>query len=150
MSAFVGSTQYICYRYSGDFDWYGQVDDVRITADACAGAADSDGDGINDDVDNCIDDANPLQVDSNGDDIGNVCDADIAGPTGPGMDDCQVNFFDLGRIKDVFFSADPDADLVGPGNSEPDGQVNFFDLGRMKEVFFNPPGPSANGCDAGS
>ncbi|MEL7451387.1 MAG: GC-type dockerin domain-anchored protein [Pseudomonadota bacterium] len=116
-----------------------------------AGAApDTDGDGVTDDVDNCILDANPLQIDSNGDNIGNVCDADIAGPAGAGADDCQVNFFDLGQIKNVFFTTDPDADLVGPGNSEPDGQVNFFDLGRMKEVFFAPPGPSAAGCDAGS
>ncbi|MEL7451388.1 MAG: hypothetical protein AAFN78_19410, partial [Pseudomonadota bacterium] len=69
---------------------------------------------------------------------------------GGGPDDCQINFFDLGRIKEVFFTTDADADLVGAGNSEPDGQVNFFDLGRMKELFFNPPGPSAAGCDAGS
>ena len=108
---------------------------------------DTDGDGVTDDTDNCTNDVNPLQVDSNGDNIGNVCDADISGPAGPGFDDCTVNFFDLGRMKAVFFTPDPDADLVGPGNSEPDGQVNFFDLGRMKQVFFQPPGPSATGCN---
>lgn len=110
-------------------------------------ASDSDGDGVTDDVDNCTNDANPLQVDSNGDNIGNVCDADIAGPAGPGFDDCTVNFFDLGRMKEVFFSSDADADLVGAGNAEPDGTVNFFDLGRMKQVFFGQPGPSAAGCN---
>ncbi|MEL7450025.1 MAG: lamin tail domain-containing protein [Pseudomonadota bacterium] len=109
--------------------------------------ADSDGDGIADSADNCINDANPLQIDSNGDNIGNVCDADIAGPAGAGADDCLINFFDLGRMKDVFFTNDPDADLVGPGNSEPDGSVSFFDLGRLKELFFQPPGPSAAGCN---
>ncbi|MEL7451555.1 MAG: choice-of-anchor J domain-containing protein [Pseudomonadota bacterium] len=149
LSALAGGAGHVCFRYSGDFDWYGQIDDVVVNGSSC-GSADSDGDGVNDDVDNCINDANPLQIDSNGDNIGNVCDADIAGPAGAGADDCQVNFFDLGQIKNVFFTTDPDADLVGAGNSEPDGQVNFFDLGRMKEVFFNPPGPSAAGCDAGS
>ncbi|MEM9056120.1 MAG: DUF4215 domain-containing protein [Pseudomonadota bacterium] len=109
--------------------------------------ADSDSDGVTDDADNCTNAANPLQVDSNGDGIGNVCDADIAGPGGAGSDDCQVNFFDLGQMKAVFFTTDADADLVGPGNSEPDGQVNFFDLGRMKEAFFGQPGPSATGCN---
>ena len=62
-------------------------------------APDTDGDGITDDVDNCTLDANALQIDSNGDGIGNVCDADIAGVGGPGADDCTVNFFDLGRMK---------------------------------------------------
>ena len=88
-----------------------------------------------------------FDVNNNGDNIGNVCDADIAGAGGSGADDCTVNFFDLGQMKSVFFSSDADADLVGPGNSEPDGTVNFFDLGRMKSVFFAPPGPSAAGCN---
>ncbi|MEL7449845.1 MAG: choice-of-anchor J domain-containing protein, partial [Pseudomonadota bacterium] len=93
VSAFSGGTAYVCYRYSGDFDWYAQVDDILVTAETCEGSApDTDGDGVTDDVDNCILDANPLQVDSNGDNIGNVCDADIIGPGG-GPDDCQINFF---------------------------------------------------------
>ena len=104
------------------------------------GGPDTDGDGVPDDVDNCTLDANPLQIDSNGDDIGNVCDADL-------NNDCDVNFLDLGAMKAVFFSNDADADLVGAGNSEPDGMVNFFDLGRMKATFFGQPGPSALGCD---
>ena len=61
--------------------------------------------------------------------------------------DGTINFSDLGVLKAVFFSNDADADLVGPGNTDPDGTVNFFDLGRMKEVFFAPPGPSAAGCN---
>ncbi|MEL7448907.1 MAG: chondroitinase-B domain-containing protein [Pseudomonadota bacterium] len=106
-------------------------------------AVDTDADGIDDDVDNCRLDPNPMQVDADNDDIGNVCDGDIAVPN-----DCQVNFLDLGAMKAAFFTTDPVADLVGPGNTEPDGQVNFFDLGRIKEVFFSLPGPSATGCDA--
>jgi len=38
--------------------------------------ADSDGDGVQDAVDNCVDDANPGQEDADGDGIGDVCDTD--------------------------------------------------------------------------
>ncbi|MEL7451441.1 MAG: choice-of-anchor J domain-containing protein, partial [Pseudomonadota bacterium] len=145
ITAFEGSAVHVCFRYGANFDWYAHLDDVAVRAAACF--PDSDGDGITDDVDNCTLTPNPLQIDSNGDNIGNVCDADIAGPAGAGLDDCQVAFFDLGRIKEVFFTTNADADLVGPGLTEPDGQVNFFDLARMKETFFAQPGPSATGCD---
>ena len=37
---------------------------------------DTDGDGIPDDTDNCVNDANPAQVDSDEDGIGNACDVD--------------------------------------------------------------------------
>ena len=121
---------------------------VVTIATAVTPPVDTDGDGVNDAIDNCLADTNPQQIDSNGDGIGNVCDADIAGPGGAGDDDCTVNFSDLGQMKNVFFSSDPDADLVGPDNSGPDGTVNFADLGRMKELFFGTPGPSGqpNAC----
>lgn len=97
--------------------------------------SDSDGDGIADPADNCIDVANPAQRDSDGDNIGNRCDADL-------NNDCVVNVTDLGLLKAVFFTADPDADFNG------DGAVNASDLGIMKQQFFGPPGPSGlpNGC----
>jgi 6-phosphogluconolactonase (cycloisomerase 2 family) len=106
--------------------------DVAVTTDA----ADADDDGVPDSADNCLAVANPDQRDTNGDGIGNVCDADLD-------DDCAVNFLDLGLLKIVFFSADPDADFNG------DGSVNFADLGIMKGGFFLPPGPSGvpNACD---
>jgi hypothetical protein len=99
---------------------------------------DSDGDGILDRDDNCIDRPNgPLvpdaggqvQRDSNDDGFGNVCDPDL-------NDDGAVNFADLGMLKSVFFTANADADFNG------DGAVNFTDLGTMKSMFFGPPGPS--------
>lgn len=147
VSALGGGTGYVCFRYSGDFDWYAHVDNVTVNGTGNGCNTDIDADGIADDIDNCINVPNPQQIDSNGDNIGNVCDGDIAGPDGPGADDCMVNFFDLDRMKTVFFSNDSDADLVGPGNAEPDGSVNFIDLARMKAVFFAPPGPSAKGCN---
>lgn len=40
--------------------------------------SDSDGDGFNDSVDNCLNVSNPLQIDSNNDGEGDACDIDDA------------------------------------------------------------------------
>ncbi len=125
---------WLCLRYLADFDWYAQVDEVRATATACI--ADSDGDGVSDGSDNCTLVPNPNQVDTNGDGIGNWCDADLNG-------DCSVNFADLAAFKAAFFPRpyDQDADF----NS--DGFVNFADLSVLKASFFNGvnPGPGPSG-----
>ena len=96
---------------------------------------DADADGVTDALDNCTLVSNPDQRDSNGDGYGNLCDADL-------NDDGIVNFADLGALKSVFFSADPDADLDG------NGIVNFLDLGLMEQGFFQPPGPSGVGVNS--
>ena len=49
---------------------------------------DTDGDGVNDDVDNCPSDANPDQADNDGDGIGDVCDPD---DDNDGIDDMMDN-----------------------------------------------------------
>jgi hypothetical protein len=99
---------------------------------------DADKDGISDDKDNCILQANgPLAPDAGGfsqrdtddDGYGNVCDPDFDNSG-------NVDFADLAYLKSVFFSADVDADLDG------DGKVDFADLAIQKSMFFQPPGPS--------
>lgn len=99
-------------------------------------AMDTDGDGVPDGSDNCLEDPNPGQRDTNGDGFGDVCDGD---PNG----DCMVNFEDLGLMKAASFDTDPDADLNG------DGCVSFVGLGLLKTGFLAAPGPSgvANECD---
>ncbi len=92
--------------------------------------ADSDADGVSDQLDNCTLDANPDQRDSNDDGYGNVCDADLS-------NDGIVNVVDLGILRSVFFTDDEDADFNG------DGVVNVVDLGVLRQRFFAPPGPSA-------
>lgn len=95
-----------------------------------AQAVDTDGDGVDDTVDNCSQLANPDQRDTNGDGFGNACDTDL-------NDDLVVNFVDLGILRTVFFTSDEDADSNG------DGTVNFVDLGTMRTQFFSAPGPGA-------
>lgn len=90
---------------------------------------DADGDGIADEVDDCILVANPDQRDTDGDGYGNVCDADL-------NDDGIVNFQDLALFRQRFGSADADADFDG------NGIVNFADLERLRLLFLESPGPS--------
>jgi Thrombospondin type 3 repeat len=78
-------------------------------------APDTDTDSVRDFMDNCTLDPNTDQRDSDSDHYGNVCDAALD-------NDGQINFSDLGVMKQRFFSNDPDADLDGDGN------VNFVDL----------------------
>ena len=109
--------------------------DHRMVVIDMVGGADTDGDGVSDALDNCVLEANPDQRDTDGDLIGNICDADF-------NNDCIVNVVDLGIMRSVFFTSDADVDLNG------DGVVNVVDLGILRAKFFLPPGPSAAGCDA--
>lgn len=99
---------------------------------------DTDGDGILDDADNCIlvangpnepDAGGNIQLDTDSDGYGNICDPDFD-------NNLVVNASDLAYFKTKFFSSDPDADLNG------DGVVNAADLAILKTMFFKPPGPS--------
>lgn len=112
-----------------DVDGDGLTDVHEVTIGSDPNNADTDNDGIDDGVDNCILAANFAQVDSDGDGFGNDCDADL-------NNDGTVDFLDLGEMKAVFFTADADADLNG------DTVVDFLDLGIMKQDFFKAPGPS--------
>jgi len=103
-----------------------------------AEAPDTDGDGVADGADNCTTVPNPAQLDSDGDAIGNACDADIA----PVPNDCIVNFADLAAFRATFLASpqspsyDPAADFDG------NGAVNFADLATLRLGFLQPPGPS--------
>ena len=102
---------------------------VFVTEDG--GVVDTDGDGVEDALDNCTLLANPDQRDTNGDGFGNACDADL-------NNDNIVNVQDLGLLRTVFFDTGDslDADFNG------DGVVNVADLGIMRAAFFGAPGPS--------
>ena len=72
---------------------------------------DRDGDGVNNDVDNCPDVANPDQADSDNDGIGNVCDPN---PSSPDTDRDGIND-DVDNCPDVANpdQADQDGDRIG-------------------------------------
>ncbi len=105
---------------------------------------DTDGDGVYDEIDNCTLVANHDGRDTDGDGIGNACDADIAPP----VNDCNVNFADLGEMKRTFFSVPVDDHWSESADLNGDRSVNFSDLAIMKSGFFSPPGPSGvpNAC----
>ena len=105
---------------------------------AVASAQDRDSDGVPDASDNCVDVPNGptipdaggySQRDSDGDGVGNVCDADLDG-------NGFVDQNDLDLMKLAFYGTDPDPDLNG------DGLVDPLDLGVLSTLFERPPGPS--------
>jgi hypothetical protein len=91
--------------------------------------ADTDGDGFPDNIDNCIEVANPDQTDSDGDGYGDACDADF-------NNDGVVNGLDAGTFIAQFGTIGPDADFNN------DGVVNGLDVGRFVDMFGQAPGPS--------
>ncbi len=113
---------------------FSSADAVLTLAEA---PADSDGDGVTDDLDNCTLVFNPDQRDTNGDGIGNDCDADLNG-------DCTVNFGDVVLLKAAFTPRPYDADADFDG----DGLVGFSDVAFMLSTFFNGanPGPGPSGA----
>ena len=111
---------------------------------------DSDGDGVPDDVDNCITTANPDQADLDGDGFGNACDDDIDG-------DGLSNEIEIWLGCDPY---DPDSDgdgawdlveiLVGTnpllGDTDDDGEGDGGWLMRIYgEACGCGPGDDANG-----
>jgi spore coat protein A, manganese oxidase len=106
-------------------------------------AVDQDGDGVPDNLDNCIKVSNGpdtpgitpanIQRDTDGDGIGNICDADF-------NNDGIVGPFDLATFKAAYQSTtSPDQDLNG------DGIVGPYDLAAFRSFYLKPPGPSCTG-----
>lgn len=92
---------------------------------------DTDSDGVLDVADNCTLAANPGQQDTDSDNYGNACDADL-------NNDNFVNSLDIGPFADLVGTSGPDieADL------DSDGVVGLDDMAIFKSLFFQPPGPS--------
>ncbi|NND61327.1 MAG: hypothetical protein HKN49_13800 [Gammaproteobacteria bacterium] len=114
----------------GSIDGWG----VEICVAPASEVFDGDGDGVEDDVDNCQLLANPSQCNSDGDRFGNHCDADFT-------NDGIINSFDLTVMRSSFGTSMPDPYHEADLNCN--GTVNSFDLSLMRQMFGGAPGPSA-------
>lgn len=90
-----------------------------VLAAAVAPPVDTDGDGVNDDVDNCPDVANADQADADGDGIGDACDT-VADSDGDGVADDVDNCPDVSNPDQTDTDGDGigDACQVGAGGSD--------------------------------
>lgn len=101
---------------------------ITASAQTGSGLPDTDGDGRPDILDNCVLVPNSDQRDSNGNGVGDRCDADING-------DGIVNALDLALLRQQFGQSGGSADLNG------DGSVNALDLALLRTRFGQRPGP---------
>lgn len=98
-------------------------------------AADGDGDGVNDRVDNCLNSPNPNQIDTDGDGCGNACDADYDQSGMVDADDFQYFRSVMGR-KEGDANFDPNAD------HNDDGKIGGSDFVIFRGHMNLEPGPS--------
>ena len=89
---------------------------------------DQDDDGVSDANDNCTLISNPQQYDSNGDGIGNLCDADL-------NNDGIVNITDYEFLIQFHSTNNLDADL------DEDGLIGDTDVAILASLIGIPPGP---------
>lgn len=97
------------------------------------GSSDTDNDGFADNLDNCPKTANASQLDSNGNGIGNACDADF-------NKDGMVNAKDLAVFQLAFGSKVGDAKYDANCDMNGDGRINALDLAMFQARFGKPPG----------
>ena len=111
---------------------------VIALASTTALAADTDGDGVADNLDNCINLANPDQLNTNSavDGYGNRCDADL-------NNDGTVNLTDYSAFRVAFGGTAPLTPAQADADFNGDGTVNLSDYSIFRGFFGAAPGP---GC----
>ncbi len=112
---------------------------VMVTGYALAQETDDDGDGILNEVDNCVTVPNADQLDTNADHFGNACDADL-------NNDCTVNRLDIDDLTLALASAPGDAHWNPHADLNGDNTVNNADLGIMQSQLDRAPGPGLYAC----
>ncbi|MHC4622375.1 MAG: rhodanese-like domain-containing protein [Planctomycetota bacterium] len=90
---------------------------------------DYDGDGVNDDLDNCPEAYNPSQADSDDDGTGNACD-----PNCPNLDGLNpVGFIDFSVLAQNWKQIGPDLE----GDLNTDGTVDATDLAILSDYWLS-------------
>jgi predicted extracellular nuclease len=100
---------------------------------------DTDGDGVDDQIDNCNTITNPEQRDTDDDGFGNLCDGDL-------NNDGSTNTLDLNLYKQAHRSSLGDANYNPDADFNGDGVINTLDLNIYKGLHRQPPGPSCCGA----
>ncbi len=98
-------------------------------------AADGDGDGVTNGVDNCLNVSNPDQIDSDGDGCGNACDADY---DQSGM----VNAADFEHFRKVMGRKVGDSNFDSSADHNDDGRIGGSDFAVFTRCMNRKPGPS--------
>lgn len=117
---------------------------LALTGSSPVDTNDRDGDGVPDAQDNCLDVPNAPQRDSNGDHVGNRCDADVDDDGRVDTSWGQIYPLDSrGDLEVIALTArngphNPDHDLDG------DGRVDENDLALAQLWLFRSPGPSGH------
>ncbi len=117
---------YGAWSRNGDGDFNQEVTLGPVTTLPCP---DTDGDGIQDSLDNCILIPNPTQCDGDSDGYGNHCDADF-------NNDLITNSLDISPFRAGFGTTNKVTDL------NCDGITNSLDISAFRRMFGSPPGPS--------
>ncbi|MBW2543829.1 MAG: thrombospondin type 3 repeat-containing protein [Deltaproteobacteria bacterium] len=100
---------------------------------------DFDLDGVGDVIDNCSERANPVQDDTDGDECGNLCDANYDQGGQVGFGDFGLFSQNFGTANELYQHVEP----IGGGRL-----VGFGDFGFFSANFGTVPGPS--GTTAGT
>ncbi len=96
---------------------------------------DRDGDGIDDQLDNCLDVSNENQRDTDGDGCGNACDGDYD-------QDGLCSGSDFETFRSVFGYSVGDLEFNANVDHDGDGTVNGRDFNAFRSMFGRAPGPS--------
>lgn len=149
-------------HYTFDFDdWYNacfvyfrmnEAVKNTIKALSCFHLGDIDGDGVEDEDDNCPEVANPDQHNCDGDEFGDACDDNVC------VEFCDDNILDIayaGNNVFMFFGTPSRIGVsyctYGPGTSEPEGthdevQLRWCDCSEYPKVDTIPPYELDNDC----
>ena len=100
---------------------------------------DTDGDTVDDAIDNCTLVANTDQRDTDGDQYGNICDADLVNTDGLSI----VNLSDYSLFRSAFGKPVVLNTLTDHADFTGDGFVNLSDYSIFRASFGKAPGPSA-------
>ena len=97
---------------------------------------DTDGDGILDDNDNCIDGYNPNQADTDGDEIGDMCDAcnNLIWANGDVNGDLIISLTDILILVDIILGDTDSQCGYEAGNVNGDGVMNILDVIRLVQI----------------